>query len=207
MNATSSVESTRNPPHGCAFHRNLALCSRLITSVLISVLCGGAVLPAQQQPSKPSEYQVKAAYLYNFGKFVDWSATSTAYKDDSFSICVLGQDPFGAALDATLAGQTVGGHKAIAKRISGPDEAGVCRILFISSSEDTQLKEILPALNRSGILTVSDIPQFSQRGGMIQFVTAENRIRFEVNLKAVEDAGLTLSSELLKVAVTVRKSS
>jgi hypothetical protein len=206
MNGTSSVESTRNPTHGCTLNRNLTLCSRLITAVLISVLCGGAVLPAQQ-PSKPSEYQVKAAYLYNFGKFVDWSATNATDKDDSFSICVLGQDPFGAALDATLAGQTVGGHKAIAKRISGPDDAVACRILFISSSEDNRLKDILPVLNRLGILTVSDIPQFSQRGGMIQFVTAENRIRFEVNLKAVEDAGLTLSSELLKVAVTVRKSS
>jgi hypothetical protein len=82
-----------------------------------------------------------------------------------------------------------------------------CRVLYISASEDGRLKEILAGLDKSGVLTVSDIPQFSQRGGMIQFVLVGNKLRFEVNLTNAQTAGLTLSSDLLKVAVAVRKSS
>jgi hypothetical protein len=82
-----------------------------------------------------------------------------------------------------------------------------CRVLYISSSEDSRLKEVLGALDKAGVLTVSDIPQFLQRGGMIQFVMVGNKIRFEVNLTSAQDAGLTLSSELLKVAAAVRKTS
>jgi hypothetical protein len=84
--------------------------------------------------------------------------------------------------------------------------SGDCQILFISSSEANRLSKIIEALNKNAVLTVSDIPQFSQRQGMIQFVMEENRIRFEVNLTATQRAGLTLSSELLKVATAVRKS-
>ena len=158
---------------------------------------------AQQQ--RANEYDVKSAYLYNFGRFVEWPNKSTD-KEDLFAICVLGHDPFGAALDAALAGQTVGGQKAVAKRISKAEDAPGCRVLFISGSEDGQLKNIIAVLDHMGILTVSDMPQFSQRGGMIQFVPEGNRVRFEVNLKSVQDAGLMLSSELLKVAVTVRRN-
>ena len=88
-----------------------------------------------------------------------------------------------------------------------PQDAVSCRVLYISSSEDSRLKEILAALDKSGVLTVSDIPQFSQRGGMIEFTLQGNNVRFEVNLAIAENTGLTLSSELLKVAVTVRRHS
>ena len=171
-----------------------------LASVLVSLL------NLYSQQAKPTEYQVKAAYLYNFGRFVEWPA-SFAATGDSFSICVLGQDPFGATLDAVLTGEAIDGKSVVARRILRPQEAVHCRILFISSSENSQLKEILVALDHSGVLTVSDIPQFSQYGGMIQFVLQGNRIRFEVNLAAAQDAGLTLSSELLKVAVSVRRNS
>ena len=88
-----------------------------------------------------------------------------------------------------------------------PEDALNCRVLYISSSEESRLKQVLMGLDKAGVLTVSDIPQFSQRGGMIQFVTAGNKIRFEVNLASAQEAGLTLSSDLLKVAATVRKTS
>ncbi len=81
-----------------------------------------------------------------------------------------------------------------------------CRILFISSSEDSQLKQILVALEGRSVLTVSDLPLFSQRGGMVQFVLEGKRVRFEVNLTPVEHAHLALSSQLLKVAVNLRRS-
>jgi len=156
--------------------------------------------------SAPSEYEVKAAYLYNFGRFVQWPAKAMAAEGDSFPICVLGEDPFGSTLRATIAGETIGGKNIVARRISRSEEAVNCRILFISSSEDRQLKEILAALDKASVLTVSDIPQFARRGGMVQFILEENRVRFEVNLAIAERAGLTLSSQLLKLATSVTRS-
>ncbi len=155
-----------------------------------------------QQP-KPEEYQVKAVYLYNFGRFVEWPAS--AKKNDSFAICVLGRDPFGAALDATLAGAAIDNQKLVARRISSAREATTCRILFVSSSESSHSKEILAALEKAAVLTVSDMPGFASNGGMIQFVLQGNRVRFEVNLTAAENAGLALSSQLLKVATDIKK--
>jgi hypothetical protein len=156
---------------------------------------------------RPDEYQVKAAYLYNFGRFVVWPAKLTTTNTGPFTICVLGEDPFGPALDRTLAGETIGNQKVAARRISSPQESVECQILFISSSEAKRLNKIIEALGNSAVLTVSDIPQFSQRRGMIQLLMEGNRIRFEVNLAATQRAGLTLSSELLKVATAVRKDS
>jgi len=175
---------------------------RVMALVFMGVMFGAVGLSAQK--SRPQEYEVKATYLYNFARFVGWPASAAAAKSDSFAICVLGQDPFGPALDAIVAGETIGGKAVLAKRVTNPQDAVGCRVLYISSSEESRLREVLAALDRSSILTVSDIPQFSQRGGMIQFVQESNKVRFEVNLASAVAAGLTLSSELLKVAVTVR---
>jgi hypothetical protein len=160
------------------------------------------VMTAQQ--AKPGEYQVKAAYLYNFGRFVEWPAKA-AEANNAFTVCVLGQDPFGLALNATLADETIHGKSVVAKRIPDLGEAVNCRILFISSSEADRLKQILAALKDASVLTVSDLPNFSQSGGMVQFMTEGSRVRFEVNLAPAERAGLVMSSELLKVAVNVRR--
>jgi len=173
-----------------------------VRAALVYLLLAGSIALGQQ---RPSEYQVEAAYLYNFGRFVEWPAKG-ATQNGSFTICVLGEDPFGQALDATLAGETIGNQKVTARRISSAQMSADCQILFISSSEANRLNKIIEALDKIAVLTVSDIPQFSQRQGMIQFVLEENRIRFEVNLTATQRAGLTLSSELLKVATAVRKS-
>jgi hypothetical protein len=171
-------------------------------AALMYLLFAGSIALGQQ---RPSAYQVEAAYLYNFGRFVEWPAKVAPPQSNSFTICVLGEDPFGQALDATLAGETIGNQRVVARRISNPQMSADCQILFISSSEANRLNKILEALDKNAVLTVSDIPQFSQRQGMIQFVMEENRIRFEVNLTATQRAGLTLSSELLKVATAVRK--
>jgi len=152
------------------------------------------------QAERPTESQVKAAYLYNFGKFVRWPAKAAV---ETFDICVLGKDTFGPALLATVTGESIDGKSVVARNIPSVQEASNCRILFVSSSEDKRLKVILAAAKRLGTLTVSDIPDFAAQGGMIELVTQEGRIRFEVNLTAVNQAGLTVSSELLKVAVKV----
>ena len=178
--------------------------SKFMALAVAWMLVGATCVNAQK--SNPTEYEVKAAYLYNFGRFVEWPAKVSA-ASEFFSICVLGDDPFGASFDATIAGESINGKKVVVTRITKPQDAASCRILFISSSEESRLKEILATLDKMSVLTVSDISQFTRRGGMIQFVPEANRVRFEVNLTNAEHAALTLSSQLLKVAVSVRRSS
>src|SRR5712692_793253 len=190
------------PPRSVTSSRLGRRCQFLAVAIAW-VLLGASCLPAQQ--STPSEYEVKAAYLYNFGKFVEWPAKVTA-DGDFFSICVLGEDPFGPIIDRTIVGESINGKKAVIKRIAKPQDALSCRILFISSSEESRLKEILTVVVKTSVLTVSDIPEFTGRGGMIQFVVEANKVRFEVNLTTAEREGLTLSSQLLKVAISVRRN-
>jgi hypothetical protein len=164
-------------------------------------------LPSMQgQHSKPTEYEVKATYLYNFIRFVAWPPKVAQAQSGSFAICVLGQDPFGPALNAILTDETIAGKNIVAQRIPTPQDAVNCRVLFISSSENVRLKQILSTLGDASVLTVSELPEFTQRGGM-GFISEGNRVRFEVNLASAERAGLILSSELLKVAVNVKRSA
>jgi hypothetical protein len=176
--------------------------SVVVCAAILAAFAGlGSVASAQQ--SKPEEYQVKAVYLYNFGRFITWP--STAAQDESFEICIIGHDPFGAVLDATLAGESIENRKLVARRISSPGNLGTCRILFVSSSEAPRVKDVLNLADKSSVLTVSDMPGFTSHGGMIQFVLKDNKVRFEVNLSTAEKGGLTLSSQLLKVATDIRK--
>lgn len=161
-----------------------------------------AVNFSRGQQARPTESQVKAAYLFNFGKFVRWPAVSPG-SDDSLEICVLGKNPFGSVLDDTVRGETIEGRKVIAKTLPALQDAGGCRILFVSLSEEGRVAGILSEAKHLKALTVSDIPHFAEHGGMIEFINQEERIRFEVNAAPLEEAGLTVSSELLKVATKV----
>ncbi len=178
---------------------------RLLCVFLICLCFPAATLYAQD--SRPGEYQVKAAYLYNFIRFVEWPAAPAAVKNGPFAICVLGKDPFGPVLDSILSGEAIGGSSLVAKRISKPEDALACRVVFVDASEESHLKDILTVLDKASVLTVSDIPKFSERGGMIEFVFDGDKVRFEVNVSNAVDAGLTVSSDLLKVAVAVKRNS
>jgi hypothetical protein len=149
-----------------------------------------------------TEYEVKAVYLYQFGRFVRWPASSQ--QGNQFSICVLGYDPFGPLLDSTVEGETLEGRPLLVRRISEPQQAAGCRIVFISSSEQNRIISILSALADKPMLTVSDVPGFCDHGGMIQFVLEGKRVRFAVNRAAAERAGLSFSSDLLRVATLVK---
>jgi len=158
-----------------------------------------------QSPPR-TEYEIKAAYLFTFARFVEWRPQPS--RDDSaFTICIVGTDPFGAVLDSTLAGAVIRGRKVGARRLTAADAATGCHIVFIGASEERRVGTIVPSLTASGTLTVSDMPRFAEHGGMIQFVTAANRVRFEINLGSARQAGLTMSSELLKVASAVRNNT
>lgn len=153
---------------------------------------------------RPTEYQVKAAYLANFAKFIEWPPG--AISDNSpIPVCVAGQDPFGPALDAAISGESVRGHPLVARRILDMRDLDGCRILFVPSNE-ALIESAVVSAERMPLLTVSDAPDFLKRGGMIEFVFASNRVRFEINLAAAKTAGLNLGSELLRVATAVRNT-
>ncbi len=158
----------------------------------------GALVLAQRSP----EYQVKAAYLYGFGRFVEWPGSASP-GSNLFVVCVLGDDPFGRWLDDVVAGAVMKDKPVSVRRIAQLEDSSVCHTLFISASESARLGQILETLDRRPVLTVSDTPQFVQRGGMIGFSLDGKRVRFTVNLGAAQDAGLLLNSELLRVAATV----
>jgi YfiR/HmsC-like len=158
-----------------------------------------------QGQTKPREYQVKAAYLYNFGKFVQWPPRTAEAKNDPFRICVLGQNPFGVTLDV-LPGQTINGQSVSTRQIPRAQDAEKCDVLFVSTSEQGHVRVILEVVQNLPVLTVSDMPHFVARGGMIEFLAQHNKVRFAVNRAAAERAGLSLSSELLKLAVNVKTS-
>jgi hypothetical protein len=157
-----------------------------------------------QQPAA-AEHEVKAAYLYNFARFVAWPPRTAARAQEPFAICVLGTDPFGRSLEMIVDGVTIEGARVVVRHMTSARDATACRILFISGSEERGLDGILAALARADVLTVSDMPRFVERGGMIQFVIDKGRVRFEVGLPPAQDAGLMLRSELLRVASAVRR--
>jgi YfiR/HmsC-like len=174
----------------------------VIGAVLLLLLA--CTVAAQPAAGSPADVQVKAAYLYKFGAFVRWP--SSAANGNEFPICVLGRDPFGNILDSTIEGESLGRKKLTAVRISSAREATRCRIVFISSSEEGRLQSVIAELSQIPVLTVSDIPQFAERGGMIGFVLQNARVRFEVNDTSAQKSGLTLSSQLLKIATAVKHS-
>jgi hypothetical protein len=183
-------------PHKRVNERRLCRVHLIFAGLLIAL----SALSCVAQSTRASETEVEAAYLFNFGKFVDWPP---AQPGGTFEICVLGKDPFGQVLDSTVAGENIGSRPVTVARITNPRDALACRVLFISAQEKDHVKAILSAVKGAGVLTVSDMPHFAERGGMVAFVEQEGRIRFEVNLAPATQSKLTLSSELLKVAIKV----
>ncbi len=148
----------------------------------------------------PSEYEVKAAFLYNFAKFVTWPQDNHRDPAGDVIIGILGRDPFGPAFDQAIAGRTIGGRGLRIERFRSPMAAKRCHILFIGASETWSLDEIFDALSGWPILTVGDAPEFIQQGGMIRFFMMAEKVRFEINLDMAESADLRISSKLLRVA-------
>jgi YfiR/HmsC-like len=185
VEAIGRVESARR-----RFTFRSAVC--LVATVLL--------LPANLPAQRPTDYDVKAAYLFNFGKFLRQPDTP---HQPSFDICVLGHDDFGGALDKLTANEQLNGVPEHTIHVENAVAARRCAIVFISGSEADRVKQDLSDLVGSPVLTVSDVPHFVDRGGMIEFATQAKHVRFSVGLDAVTKAGLGLSSELLKVALAV----
>jgi hypothetical protein len=151
-----------------------------------------------------SEYQVKAAFLYNFAKFVEWPGAAEPSPDGFFVIGILGKDPFGSTLDLLVKTKTVMGRHIEVKRFTRVEDVHGCQMVFISASEARKLPATIKALNGMSVLTVSEVPQFLEAGGMLNLILAGNRVAFEANPRAAEREGFRLSSKLLQLAVNLR---
>ena len=177
-------------------------------SLLAAVACVVVLLGAEACGAEaPSfEYQVKAACLYNFAKFVDWPPRAFADRNSPIVFGILGDDPFGNALEAIIKNKTVNGRTLTIKRSRRVEDLKDCHVLFISRSEQTRDAQILKSLEGLSILTVSDTEEFLADGGIINFKMQNNKVRFEANVATAQRAALKISSELLDLAIAVRST-
>ena len=150
-----------------------------------------------------TDEQVKAAYLYNFAKFVEWPAHAFAGSNAPIRLCVFNQDPIEADLRKIVEGKSIANHSVAVVAVRTEAEYRACHVLFIRTAQGGQAKQILEGLRGASVLTVSDAEEFVREGGIIQFVLNNDRIQFEVNHKAAGDAQLEVSSRLLRVAKAV----
>jgi len=153
------------------------------------------------QGTPPTEYQIKAAFIFNFARFVEWPAGAFAGTTSPLVIGILGENPFRNDLQRTIGDKTVDDHPLVIKELRSQAEATNCHILFISSSEKPRLPQILKVVNGTSVLTVGEMERFTETGGMINFVQEGSKIRFQINNEAATGAGLKISSKLLNLAL------
>jgi hypothetical protein len=175
----------------------------IVLFVFCAILAGpGTSLNAS---AETTEFQVKAAFVYNFIKFVQWPPESFVTTSSPISICVFGRDPLEEAL-YSLEGKSAQGRGLSVRRISGLGEADRCQVLYLGRSEREMVGNILKGL-KVGMLTIGDMQPFADSGGMINFVMVDNRVSFEINVEAAEKARLKISSQLLRLARIVKAGS
>ncbi|MGB8851839.1 MAG: YfiR family protein [Candidatus Acidiferrales bacterium] len=179
----------------------LARCRVQVWVLTIAILLYPDVAtPGWAQTAPSVEYQVKAAFLLNFVKFIEWPADAFQDNKAPITICVFGHDPFGSALDNILRGKTIENREVLPRRMSDISDLKSCQLVFVSALEDKRLPEILSSLKGTSALVVGETESFAERGGGIQFFLDDNRLRFAVNVDAVRRARLEVSSKLLALA-------
>jgi len=171
----------------------LPLVARLVW-ILLLVALG---MPLRADRASVGEYQVKAAFLYNFAKFVEWPGGPPG---KTIVIGILGNDPFGAVLDFTFEDKVIAGKRFEIRRFQRIDQLQVCHVLFISDSEQKNFGRILEAVRGMPVLTVSDARDFVSAGGVIELVLEDSKIRFDINLSEAKNSGLRISAQLLQLA-------
>jgi hypothetical protein len=160
--------------------------------------------PAQAAPS--AEYEIKAAFMYNFAKFVQWPAGAFGQPQSPLSLCVIGHDDFGGALD-TIDHKLAQQHELLVRRKVHLEDARSCHILFVAQSEHAHLTSILRAVAGASVLTVSDIDRFAEAGGVIGFYDLDNKLQFSINPEQARSCSLQINAQLLKLARIVRSDA
>ena len=171
-------------------------------SFIVPLIACSAFLLASQ-PAENREYQVKAAFLYNFTQFVEWPANALPEAKTPLVIGVLGENPFGNYLQEIISGEQVNGHPLVVQQYKDAEEIKTCHILFINLAEKDKLEQAIASLKGRSILTVSDESNFIKHGGMIRFIKRDNKIQFQINPESAKEADLIVSSKLLRLAEIV----
>jgi hypothetical protein len=196
-------------PSGLPEARNAWVSLRLARAWLASLL-GALGIWVMAMPwctlaaAAPKEYQAKAVYLYNFAQFAQWPAAAFTNSTAPLVVGVLGVDPFGAFLDDTLKGETVGRRPLIIKRMTADNDLRGIHLLFISQSEKDRVAAVLQKLQGQSVLTVADMEGFAQHGGMICLYMVESQIFFEIKPEVAQRAGIQISSKLLRLSRTAK---
>ena len=162
---------------------------------LAAAACTAALAPGVNAEEPSLEYRVKAAYLYNFAKYVEWPEVTI---EPSLTICVAGRNPFGSILAETVRGETIANRDIVVRSIADPD--GTCNVIFVP--QGTSAGEFLRAARSTPVLTVGETPDFIAQGGIVRFVVDEGKVRFEIDPDTAAKAGLRISSRLLQLART-----
>ncbi len=183
------------------WHRRLLL--RLMVFICVALLAGNSFAG---EGINNTEYNLKAAYLYQFTKFTQWPGRLFPRRDSPIQICILGKNPFGKSLDS-FSNRTSQGRKLSIEYLSSLQNIASCHVVFISRSEDWRLPQILRHIENSPVLSVSDINNFTQRGGIIGFVPRQRKVGLEINVDASHTSGTKISSKLLEVATLVREQT
>jgi hypothetical protein len=168
-----------------------------------ALLSLAAAIPTRSQGNLPIEYQVKAAFLFNFAKFVEWPLGTFQSEKAPIILCVFGHDPFGSALDEIIRGRTINNRAVLARRINELPELKSCQLVFVSSVEGKHLSEVISSLKGASVLMVGEGEGFAERGGGIQLFIEDSKLRFAVNVDSMQRARLTVSSKLLALAKIV----
>ena len=175
----------------------------LIGAILLSCVISKPVAVIAQTKSA-TEYQVKAAFLYNFAKFVDWPPNAFPNPKQTFDICVYGHDPFGSALEDALLGKSIGDRRISLGHATQFQDLAGCRVVFVSSAEREPIADLASRLKGRAVLLVGESDGFAASGGAIQFTIEDGRVHFVINPDAADRAGLKISSKLLQLAIIVR---
>jgi len=158
------------------------------------------LLPGAASAAAP-EYDLKAAFLFNFAKFVEWPENAFSGDRAPLTICVYGEDPFGSVLDNVVQNERVGERSLLVQRPDSLDDLGECHVLFVCRSEKGQLGEVMSQIKGKPVLTVSDTDGFLRAGGVINFILEGTKVRFLIDQEAAERSGLRISSKLMRLAV------
>jgi YfiR/HmsC-like len=187
-------------PAGRLSHGRAIRCVALLAAFFLLLARSGQRISAQ---TSAEEYRVKAAFIFHFAQLVDWPPEAQTGTDSSLVLCTLGEDPFQGALEGTIAGKAVGNRVMRIRHLGEPQDLQACQILFLGKAQSKRIPLLVTNLHNAPVLTVGETAGFLDAGGMIDFLLEDNKLRFEVNLKAAESADLKIGSRLLVLAQRV----
>jgi hypothetical protein len=177
--------------------------------VVVAVILAAALAPHRTEAAEEEslEYAVKATYLYKLGPFIEWPEVEDDHAPLTFKLCVVGNDPFGEVLDRAVAGQTIANRPIAVERIPVATAKSPCQLMYLSGSSEQSVAAALLVVKGSPILTVTENGVRAEEKGIINFVVVDNRVRFEIDDFAAAESGITISSKVLGLAVSVRRRS